>query len=226
MPRAVVLQARISSTRLPRKALLPLSGRSLGFRVMEALRLVRADAYVLATDAESAPLFADDASEAGFALVVGPRDDVLARYCIAIRSVGAYSIIRATGDNPLVSFELANALQDLYRDGDIPDYASFDAAPVGSGVELVRSSALLEAETEAVDPYEREHVCPFLYRRPGRFRIDRPAAPPPYDRPELRVTVDTLSDYERVKGIFDAVHRGSPIALAATIYCLDREGRA
>jgi spore coat polysaccharide biosynthesis protein SpsF len=226
MPRAVVLQARISSTRLPRKALLPLAGRSLSFRAMEALRLVRADAYVLATDAESAPLLADDAADAGFALVVGPRDDVLARYCMAIRSVGADSVIRATGDNPLVSFELANALQDRYRDSGYPDYAAFDAAPVGSGVELVRASALLEAEAEAADPYEREHVCPFLYGRPARFGIDRPRAPGPYDRPDIRITVDTASDYGKVKGIFDALHRGSPIPLAAAIAYLDREGGA
>ncbi len=197
---------------------MPLAGRSLSFRVMEALRLVNADAYVLATDAESAPFLEADAAEAGFVVVVGPRDDVLARYAMAARRADADSIVRATGDNPLVSFELANRLIERSGCADVPpDYAAFDAAPLGSGVELVRTEALFAAEAEASDPYEREHVCPFLYRRPERFRIERPRAPAPYDRPDIRVTVDTKDDYDRVNALFDAIHRGRPVGIDETI---------
>jgi spore coat polysaccharide biosynthesis protein SpsF len=185
-------------------------------RVMEALKPVHADAFVLATDAESAPFFEEEAAEAGFSLLVGPRDDVLERYRMAIEASAADQVIRATGDNPLVSAELANLL--IERGDLLPsDYAAFDGAPLGSGVELVSAAALKEAAAEANDPYEREHVCPFLYHRPERFKIDRPKAPAPFHAPDVRLTVDTPEDYRAVNAIFENIYRGAPIGLREAI---------
>ena len=213
---AAILQARLGSTRLPAKILMPLGGTTLLEQAMIRLSLVETDTRVLATDAKSAAALAPAAERRGFELLVGPEDDVLARYCMAVRLFKPDLVIRATGDNPLVSFELASLLVE--RSGATrPDYAGFVGMPSGLGVELVAAEALLRAEAEAREAPEREHVCPYLYSHPELFRIDRPPAPADYDIPGARVTVDTPADYEAMLRLYGALYDGSPIADAAIL---------
>ena len=198
---ALVLQARLDSSRLPQKALLPLGGRSLIFRVMEALSSVPCGSKILACPEDSAAAFAPLAEEAGFTLVTGPRDDVLARYCLAIRQRGAERIIRATGDNPFVFTDAAVALNGE-AEALGADYAGYSGLPCGAGVESVSSEALLRAEREAGSQAEREHVCPYLYGHPELFLLHRPLAPLRWQGPDVRVTVDTREDYERAIALY------------------------
>ena len=199
---ALVLQARLDSSRLPEKSLLPLGGRPLIFRVMEALAFLLCDAKILACPEDSVSSFSPLAEEAGFTLIPGPRDDVLARYCLAIRRSGAERIIRATGDNPFVFVDAALALNREALSLDA-DYAGYSGLPYGAGVESVASGALLRAEREARSQLEREHVCPYLYGHPEFFRLHRPLAPSNWQGPELRITVDTREDYEKALALYD-----------------------
>jgi len=200
----------MGSTRLPGKALLPLGGRTIVDQAMARLALVPADVRVLATDEASERELAPSAERNGFDLVVGPAEDVLARYCMAARAFGADLVLRATGDNPLVSYELAALL--LERRASVPsDYAAQTGMPLGMGTELVSAEALFRAEAEARLPAEREHVCPYLYNHPEIFRIDRSEAPPEYRAPGLRATVDTAWDYEAALRVYGALYDGDPI---------------
>jgi len=198
---ALVLQARIDSTRLHGKSLLPLNGKHLIFRVMEALGAISVGAKVLACPEDCVSAFSQLAVEAGFLLVAGSKEDVLARYCLAIRRTGADRIIRATGDNPFVFVDAASAINDEAIELNA-DYAAYLDLPYGAGVESVSSEALLRAEKEAKDPAEREHVCPYLYNHPEIFRLHRPPAPSVWRAPEIRLTVDTHDDYERALALY------------------------
>jgi spore coat polysaccharide biosynthesis protein SpsF len=150
---------------------------------------------------DSVSSFAPLAEEAGFALVPGPKEDVLARYCLAIRSCGAERIIRATGDNPFVFVDAAEAInQEALILG--ADYAGYSGLPYGAGVESVASEALFRAEREADSQAEREHVCPYLYGHPELFRLHRPLAPRRWQGPDLRITVDTREDYEKAQELY------------------------
>ena len=192
---ALVLQARLDSSRLPNKSLFPFFGKPMIFRVMEALSFLAVDTRILACPEDSYSAFAALAEEAGFALVTGPKEDVLSRYCIAIRQTGAGRIIRATGDNPFVFVDAALALnQEAEALG--TDYAAYNGLPHGAGVESVLSEALLRAEREAKGEAEREHVCPYIYNNPELFRIHRPPSPGLWHAPGIRITVDTREDYE------------------------------
>ncbi|MDR0637406.1 MAG: NTP transferase domain-containing protein [Spirochaetaceae bacterium] len=201
---AVVVQARLDSSRLPGKALLPLGGKSLLDCVLEALRAVKADQHALACPAECVEAFAPLAEQNGFTIVTGPKDDVLARYCNAVRTLHADRVIRATGDNPFVFADAANL---IHAEASGADYAAYSGLPYGAGVESVAAEALLRAEREAALPDEREHVCPYLYGHGELFLLHRPLAPLRWRRPDIRLTVDTKYDYRRALRIREKLSR-------------------
>jgi len=192
---AVVLQARIDSKRLPGKALLPVEGKPLIFRVMEALNNISANERILACSEDSFDSFKPLADECGFKILAGPKEDVLERYCRVIREFSIDRVIRATGDNPFVFADAAAAINSEAVSVNA-DYAGYLNLPYGAGVESVSASALLLAAKDA-NPFEREHVCPYLYNNPDKFKLHRPYAPPKWLYPDIRLTVDTQEDYDR-----------------------------
>ncbi|MCF7915898.1 MAG: NTP transferase domain-containing protein [Spirochaetaceae bacterium] len=210
----VFLQVRLDSTRLPQKALLPLSGKPVVELAMEALKKVPADVYALVTDRDSYQALSGYADAVGFETFLGPKDDVLQRYADAIKYFQVDTVIRATGDNPLVSGECGALLLELYTQNCEEyriDYSGFDGLPVGTGVECVRAEALLRANREAESSYDREHVCPYLYNHPDFFKVYRPVAPKECFFPKMRVTLDTDQDYRRLQTIFNTLYSGKPI---------------
>jgi spore coat polysaccharide biosynthesis protein SpsF len=201
---ALILQARLDSSRLPRKALLPLGGRPMIQAVMAALKTVPADIHVLACAADSLDAFAPLAAAEGFAIYGGPKEDVLRRFCDVIRRYEPDRVIRATGDNPFVFADAARAIHGACLEANA-SYGAYLDLPYGAGTEAVDARALLRAEAEASLPSEREHVCPYLYTHPELFSLYRPKAPPALALPELRLTVDTKEDYERALVLEEAL---------------------
>jgi spore coat polysaccharide biosynthesis protein SpsF len=201
---AIILQARLDSSRLAEKALLPLNGKPLLFRVMEALNHIRADTRILACPQDSYKYFTPLAQEAGFQIFCGPKDDVLERFCQVIKKYSIKRVIRATGDNPFV---FSDAAAEINREAASvnADYAGYTGLPYGAGVESVNADALLRAACEAVLPFEREHVCPYLYNNPDFFNIHRPAPPSMWQFPDIRLTVDTREDYDRAVELYNAL---------------------
>ena len=197
---AVILQARINSTRLPGKALMDLDGKPLLVRVMESLAGIRADRYILACDPASEPPFAPLAKACGYNLFVGDPDDVLDRYCSAIRTYRPDIVVRATGDNPFVFADAAQAALERFsaQENDGASYFGFDGLPYGSGVEILNARDLLDAAERTRDAFDREHVGPALYNHQDRYRCIREPAPAPWRHPAIRLTVDTREDYDRV----------------------------
>lgn len=194
--KAVFLQTRLNSVRLPRKALLPLEGIPLVEWSMRRLKQVQADCYVLLTCETDAATLRPYAERCGFDLFAGSEADVLNRFAEAARLYRPDWILRATGDNPFVSPVLAGeTLRQAEAAG--ADYAVLKEIPTGSSVEAARTEALLTAEAAATEPYDREHVMPYLYRHPESFTVIRGVPPEGY-RSRLSVTVDTEEDYRRV----------------------------
>jgi len=216
---AIVLQARLDSTRLPGKSLLLLDGKPLVFRVMQALNFVPADLRILACPQDSFSAFTPLAEEAGFQIYAGPKEDVLERYCQAIRRFSIDRVIRATADNPFVFADAAEEInaQAISLNA---DYSGYSGLPLGAGVESVAAPSLLLASEKAEAVFEREHVCPYLYNHPEQFRLHRPLAPPHWqDKKDcsIRLTVDTSEDFDRAVELYASLkneperYRGSVI---------------
>ena len=208
---SIFLQVHLGSTRLPQKALLRLAGLRVIEHAMCALDTVPANHRVLLTTNDSETKLLSIAQNAGWELFVGPEDDVLARFVLAARQYQSELILRATGDNPLVSTTIARASLSLAEATDA-DYAGFTRIPVGAGVEVLKVQALEDAHREAIDTFEREHVAPFIYRRPQRYKIRTPAARIEY-QDSTRITLDTREDYIVLKEIFGKLYKGRPIDL-------------
>lgn len=207
----IFIQVRLDSSRLPGKALLPLGDMTVLDHALRNLAEVEGDVHAVLTDEASAPDLMAAAERWGFELFRGPRDDVLGRFALAVSHFGVDRFIRATGDNPLVHVSMARQALEKASNRE-SDYFGFQGAPLGTGVEVVKASALLTAHKESADPYEREHVCPFLYGRPERFSIHRPLVPEPW-RGDERLTLDTPEDYRFFQELFQNLYRGEPLML-------------
>ena len=212
----VFLQVRIDSTRLPGKALLPLEDYMVIEHAMRNLKVVNADVFALLTEPASALQLTHLAEKWGYEVFVGDENNVLKRYANAIQHFSATTVIRATGDNPLVSGLLANQILK-YHNVKNADYSGFAGIPLGTGVEVINAEALLTAFRLSEDPYEKEHVAPYLYRRDNKFVINRVPAPAEYYYPDVRVTLDTEEDYVMIKRIYHRLYTGQPIEIMSLI---------
>lgn len=219
MKRGVILQSRLDSTRLPCKALHDLEGKPLISRCMESLSRIPCHRHVLACDPGSFLAFESLAGREGFRIVTGPKDDVLTRYVQAARQEGVELILRATGDNPLVHPGLSALLADLLEE-DGADYALFRDCAVGASVECVTLDALERLVRMDPDAYEREHVCPGIYRRPETFRLLYPEAPGWAGRKPERYSIDTPEDYRFIRSLY----RDHPECRPLSLDCLRASG--
>ncbi|MBO5608653.1 MAG: methyltransferase domain-containing protein [Treponema sp.] len=208
----VVVQCRLSSTRLPGKALLPLGNHTVLEWTLKAMHKVSADAYYLATDEASAPSLKEIASRCHYEIFAGSLDDVLDRFCKVIEVSKAEWVIRATADNPFLFYEAANDLYAEFEkrseesDSGI-DYMTFTGLPHGSGVEMFKASSLLDAASKTKDPYDHEHVGPALYNHQDTYKCEFIQCPEEYNYPDLRTTIDTKFDYIRAQKIVDRLSK-------------------
>lgn len=222
MKTLIVVQARMTSTRLPGKVLLPLADEPMLTRLIERLRRVhRADGIVIATTTNAA----DDPIAAlcntlGVPCFRGSELDVLSRYADAARMHDADVVVRITSDCPLIDPELIDRVIATYLEGD-SDYVSNMLPPTwpyGMAVEVFSSAVLQQAHAEATQAAEREHVTPFIYWRPERFRLGNVESP--VNLSHQRWTVDTPEDYELVRRLFEALHPAKPDFTQADILAL------
>ena len=197
---AVIVQARLNSSRLPRKALLNLCGKPLLAYTLAAMREIPAERYILACDRASAADFAPIADQFHYTLISGSETDVLGRFCSVIKQFESSlrpitTIIRATGDNPFLFTEAAEASVKRFVERGEPDYFTYTGLPHGSGVEILKAKSLLTAERLTKDAYDHEHVGPALYRHTDTFICIKETAPMRWYAPHLRTTVDTQEDF-------------------------------
>ena len=191
----VIVQCRLSSTRLPGKALLPLGGKTILEWTLASMKKVEASKYFLAVDEQSREELEPIAKECGWDFYAGSQSDVLDRFCNVVKISKADVVLRATADNPFLFYEAAQKLVDEYffREKNSPvDYITFSGLPHGSGVEVFNADSLLEAASETDLPYDHEHVGPALYNHSEKYICAFVKAPQEFYYPDYRTTVDTF----------------------------------
>jgi spore coat polysaccharide biosynthesis protein SpsF len=208
-----IIQARMTSTRLPAKVLKPLAGAPLLTRVIERARAipwVETVAVALPEGRAHDPIAAL-CQALSVPIVRGPEDDVLKRYRLAVDALDAEIVVRLTSDCPFLDPAVSGAIITAVLDAKVP-YGSntMDRGyPLGFDTQVATAAALREADDEARDPYEREHVTPFLWRRPERYPALYVDHQP--DRRHWRLVVDTEEDYAMAVAVYDALHATDPL---------------
>jgi spore coat polysaccharide biosynthesis protein SpsF (cytidylyltransferase family) len=204
-----VVQARLGSTRLPGKALADIAGRPMLAHVVErAAAIPGVDEVVGATTTSpDDDAIATFVRERGIACVRGSVEDVLDRFRTALRAHPADAIARLTGDCPLLDPDGSGRVVAAYRARPHAlDYVSNvhpPSYPDGLDTEVVSAAVLEIAWREARLGSDREHVTPYVWRRPDRFRIENVAGD--HDLSALRWTVDDPRDLEFVRAIHAAL---------------------
>jgi spore coat polysaccharide biosynthesis protein SpsF len=198
---AIVLQARMGSMRLPGKTLAPIEGRTILAHCIERLRHRSGLRVIVATTTSADDdVLASEARRLDAPVVRGAVDDVLSRFVLAADTFNLTAMVRATADNPAVDMDAPRrTLRLLERTG--ASHVVEHGLPYGTAVEAIACDDLRRADADATDPYDREHVTPFL-KRDRRFIALAALAPATVRCPELRLTVDTPEDLEFVRRVY------------------------
>lgn len=212
-----IVQARMSSSRLPGKVLRDICGRSTISRVFGQLQnATRLWRVILATsnDPSDDPL-ADWAHHHGVLCYRGSLGDVLDRFYYAAISQRTgdsdYSVARITADCPLVSYEVLDDLIELFEVNQL-DYCSNSEPrtfPDGWDVEVMTFEALEKAWREASTAYDREHVTPYIRR--DKLRFKQLGLQNDVDHSQFRITLDTEDDLVDIQSIVESL--GNPLVV-------------
>ena len=217
-----VLQARVSSSRLPGKVLMPILGVAMILRQIERLRRSRRIEHLVlatSTDANDDPLV-EVATKAGLEVSRGSLDDVLDRFVQAALPHRPDWVVRLTGDCPLADPDVIDHVIAATLAADV-DYGSNTLRPTypdGLDVEVIRYDVLRTLAGEPRSKAEREHVTLSIYRQPERFRLLNVTQE--RDLSALRWTVDERQDFALVERIYRELYPANPAFATADILAL------
>lgn len=205
MKTIIIIQARMGSSRLPGKVLMPLGHTIVLDYVVSRCKQVRnVDEVIVATST----LAQDDAiaqwcEQHQVTCFRGSEEDVLARYYECARRYEPDYVIRVTADCPFVDYDLANDIVAAMtkRPSDIVVVDSL--LPRGFVVEMVSFSALAYMYKHGQENRHREHVTYYAYEFQEQFRRTVMEAPKTMQHPHLRVTLDTEEDYALCRAVAD-----------------------
>jgi len=209
-----VIQARMGSSRLPGKMMLPLDCEPVITRVIDRVAHAESiDRVVLATTDRTADDILEIYGEtAGASVYRGSEEDVLGRMYAAASTYDPDVVVRIAGDRPVVPVAAIDAVVEEVADG--VEYASNvleRSFPRGFEVEAFTYDSFATVNEQATDPYEREHVTPYYREHPERFaavNVTSDAvfeAEQCHDRTDLRLTLDEALDYELLKRVYEGV---------------------
>jgi spore coat polysaccharide biosynthesis protein SpsF len=204
----IFLQARMGSSRLPGKTLKMLNNKPLISQVITRLSLINDCKIVLLTsNTNKDDILEDWCNKNNILCFRGSEDNVLERYYLAAQHYKVDNILRATGDNPLVEPYFANELLEKHIELKA-DYSSNKSEigsnlPDGLGIEIFTFEALKISMEKSTQEHHFEHVNEYILENKNLFKIYKDCnAGGLVDNSQIRLTVDTPSDFAIVEKIF------------------------
>jgi len=201
------IEARMASSRLPGKMLMPVLGLPiLGYLINRLKSVPSLDEIVVATTTnEEDDVLAEVAGNAGISCFRGSEWDVMSRVLEAGASVQADLIVEITGDCPIIDPDLVEQTIQIFLHNDV-DYVSnsiIRSYPDGMDCQVFPLDTLLHAAAITSDPLDREHVNLYMSRHPEKYSLLHVIAPPSLHWPDLGLTLDEISDYKLIKKIIE-----------------------
>jgi spore coat polysaccharide biosynthesis protein SpsF len=207
-----IIQARMGSSRLPGKVLMPILGKPMLGHVMERLgRCSTITEVVIATTTDPRDrVLCEFAEKNGYLCGVGPEEDVLGRYYKVAKKRGADVVLRLTSDCPLIDPGTTDAVVRRHLaagNNDMTSNVFTRTYPRGLDTEALSMECLERVNREALDPVYREHVTNFIHDHPEQFKIE--SIEEPEDHSRHRWCVDTEEDLELVRRIYEGLYPGN-----------------
>jgi len=227
---AAIVQARMSSSRLPGKSLMDLAGMPLVGHVIHRLKASRhIAAIVLATSTNAADdALAQWAAANGIRCLRGPEDDVLGRFALAAEACDPDIIVRVNADAPLIDAAFIDAMLEamLAEDADFVMLAPGTRA-LHDGVDPMSRRALNLMLAEArEDPVAREHVTAWLKQNTHRIKVAHMTPDPAYDFESARLSVDTPADAAFIEAVYDRLNAQAGEASLTDLIALLKRDRS
>jgi spore coat polysaccharide biosynthesis protein SpsF len=209
-----IIQARTSSTRLPRKVLKPLP-YDLDITVLQQVirrvkksKLLNEIIIATTTDMEDEEII-KKAEKEHVKWFKGSRENVLERYYLAAKENKLDVIVRITSDCPCIDWDIVDKAieKHIKESADYTSNAIKRTFPHGLDVEVIFFGALKEAYSKATEDFEKEHVTPYIYRTAkDKFKIIALQAPQELNAPDIRITLDTEEDYALLCAVYDYLY--------------------
>lgn len=212
---AAIIQARMGSSRLPGKMMLPLAGSLVLYHDINRVSAAKTvdETIVATTNAKADDIIARYADQFGATVYRGSEEDVLGRMIDAADTTEADVVVRITGDCPLISPEVIDAIvSERRRLGS--DYCSNTLQrtfPRGLDTEVVTFESLSEVHELASEPEDREHVTRYYHTNSEQFDCANFTSKQVFDEPQfenrsdIRITLDEAGDYEVLREIYENV---------------------
>lgn len=201
-----IIQARLTSSRLPGKVLLnlPFSGKEkmIDQIIFRSKAANKVDEVMLATSTESSDNLLVDHVAPTINVYRGSLENVLSRYykCASLYHID--HIVRITGDNPCIDPVIIDQAIDFHI-VNYNDYTKTEGLPVGVNIEIVSFKAIKTANKQAVKSYQKEHVTPYITDNPSIFKIGTLKIEGYESLTKLRLTVDYPSDFSLVNLLYN-----------------------
>ncbi len=205
-----VIQARVSSSRLSGKVLLPLpygTDVPVCSHIIRRLKKAKSvDEIIVATTSNPCDdKVMDIANSEGVKHYRGSEEDVLARFFEAAQEYQLDEIVRVTGDNPCIDYTLIDEVVRTHLQ-DNNDYTVTQQYPIGTNVEVLSFKALTAAYKSAKQPEEREHLTLYIAKHLDSFKVSMKKTPSKYRRSDIRVTLDAEEDYALLNCVFEFLY--------------------
>ena len=221
------IEARMRSSRLPGKVLLPLAGKPALERLIERLqRSQYVDTIIVATTTHESDLsIVELTKKLDIPCYQGSELDVLGRVLAAAQSVEGEIIVEITGDCPVADHRVVDrVIEEFFTQG--VDYASNMLTPGyanGFNVQVFPTALLAAVDQLTQDPIDRVHVSYYIYRHPEKYQLHQVVVDEACYSPDLRVTIDERLDYELLSHIYDRLWLCNPDFSAADVVRLLRQ---
>lgn len=214
MKTVAIIEARMTSTRLPGKILLPILEKPMLELLIERLKRSKClDKIVVATTQNPSDDVVEELTHRlGVGCFRGSEEDVLDRVLRASRASDTDVIVEITGDCPLIDPIVLDHVIQTYLEKNV-DYVSNilkRTYPRGMETQVFSTSVLEKVARLTQDPVDHEHVSLFIYEHPEIFSLFNVASDLPEKYWDVRLTVDTAEDFLLIKTIYELLYPGNP----------------
>lgn len=209
-----IIEARMTSSRLPGKVIMELMGQPSVIRQAERIKKSRyIDTVIVATTINAQDdIMVGMLEKAGIPVFRGSEDDVLGRVAAAAEAFKLDIVVEITGDCPLVDINESDRVIEHFIQGqyDLVSNNYLRTYPIGMDTIVISGRLLQEASQKGNDPAQREHVCLFMYENATEYLISNIEAPRFLREPNLRLTLDTKEDYQLISTIYEKLYPQKP----------------